>query len=79
MVAMPQSSREGPSLDSAEVSLRIREAREAVGFSRRRMADLLEIHLNTLANWEDPSTAPSLGELHAKLDQLLADRVGAPS
>ena len=73
---MPQRSREGPSLDSAEVSLRIREA---VGFSRRRMADLLEIHLNTLANWEDPSTAPSLGELHAKLDQLLADRVGAPS
>lgn len=57
-------------MDSAQISLRIREARKAAVFrSREQLADVLLVHRNTIENWEDPknSNVP-----YDRMDELAA-------
>lgn len=39
-------------MEEAAVMARIKEAREGEGLTQREVADALEIHVNTVANWE---------------------------
>lgn len=45
-------------MDQAEISIRIRQARVAAGIkSRDELADLMQVHRNTIENWEHPKRA----------------------
>lgn len=42
-------------MDAAQISLRIRHARRNAGFrSREQLADVLQVHVRTIENWENP-------------------------
>ena len=39
-------------LEEAAIMARIKEARELAGLTQSALADLLQVHINTVANWE---------------------------